>query len=269
MNKIDRLISKGEKMIRGKFLILSTILIGTLFSIGCEKEYEYLVITAQVAKTLDPESNTATLYIGRTIITNLFLEEPDPNDTLFADDPFPVTVEPISGALVKVNETVLSEKTKGVYFEAALDLEYMKKYDLYIEVDDEIITGTCVLPDSFSIITPVYGDTVSNDSTRVVWSKSDSAEHYIVGVQPVDTLNQAQGWCNCLEDTFSTVPRAAFEDSLGFFCPGEYSISLMAFNGAWKKGALDLFLSGGNLDGASGIYGAAVYSSILVVNVRD
>ena len=254
---------------RSRISIVTIIVFLVIFLISCGKEkYESIVVTAQVAQTLEPESNTATVLIGKTTIENIFLE-PDLTDTTFSDDVFPITVEPISGAFVKINALTLSEKADGVYFKAALDLEYMKKYDLYIETEDVTINGTCFLPDSFSIITPHNADTLLFNNITVVWSKSDSAEHYIVGVQPVDTLNEAEGWSDCFEDTSCIVPEGAFEDTLGNFCSGVYSISLMAFNGAWKKGALDLFFSGGNLSGAKGIYGAAVYPPVLVINVKD
>jgi len=44
---------------------------------------------------------------------------------------------------------------------------------------------------------------------------------------------------------------------------------MMSFNGAWKKGSLDLILSGGNLNGAPGIYGAAVYARSVLVNIKE
>uniref|UniRef100_A0A7C6EDG4 DUF4249 family protein n=1 Tax=candidate division WOR-3 bacterium TaxID=2052148 RepID=A0A7C6EDG4_UNCW3 len=240
------------------------ILFWTVWLMQCEKEIESIVVTAQVTKTLAPESNTATVILGRTKFHNVFLEQP--SDTSFTNI-FPVTVQPITGAAVKINEISLREKIDGVYFKPALDLQYMQRYDLHITTDKETITGNCVLPDSFSIIYPNAGDTLIFFSARVVWSKSDSAEHYIIGVQPVDTLNKAQGWNKDFSaDSISCViPQEAFIDTMGNFYPGEYSISLMAINGAWKLSEV----GGGNLTGAQGIFGAAVYAQPIVVNIKS
>lgn len=249
-----------------RFLILLTLLSGICFW-QCQEQLKTTIVTAQVVKTLYPESNTATAIVGRTNAYNLFIEQP--NDTNF-DNVFPLTVQPITDALVKINNLTLPEKIRGVYFKPAFDLVYLQRYDLTIVTEDETITGSSVLPDSFSIILPNSGDTLIFYGARIVWNKSDSAEHYIISVTPVDTANKAQGWEKDFpaETTACLIPQPAFMDSAGKFYPGEYTITIMAFNGAWKKGSLDLFLSGGNLKGALGIYGAAVYAKPVVFYVK-
>lgn len=241
-------------------------LFGSLLLIGCNTN-KSAVVTAQLAKTLSPESNNATVIAGRTAISNFFIDQP--SDTSFAHT-FPVYVEPITGASVKINDISLSEKVDGVYFKSALDLQYMQRYDLYIATEKETITGSCILPDSFSIRLPVAGDSVLFFDARVVWSRSDSAEHYIIGVSPMDTANKKSGWTKDFpaETTACLIPQEVFMDTLGNFYPGQYMISMMSFNGAWKKGSLKLFLSGGNLNGAPGLFGAAVYAKSVVVNIR-
>jgi hypothetical protein len=251
----------------GKIFVPATILFCSLLLTHCEDEYESAVVTAQVAKTLAPESNTATVILGRTKFYNVFLQQP--SDTSFVN-PFPFTVQPISGALVKINDIGLPEKIDGVYFKPALDLQYLQRYNLYIATEKETINGSCVLPDSFSIVYPIAGDTIIFFDVRADWTTSDSAEHYIIGVQPIDSLNGAKGWTKDFppESTYCVIPQEAFMDTLGDLKVGEYSINLMSFNGAWKKGSLDLFLSGGNLNGAPGLFGAAVYARTVVVNIR-
>lgn len=254
-----------------KFLIsvsISIIIFCALCFIKCEEEIHTTIVTAQVAKTLAPESNTASVIIGRTTLLNVFIDQP--GDTSFTNI-FPVNVEPITGALVKINDVTISEKIDGVYFKPSLDLQFMQRYNLHIVTDNESITGSCVLPDSFSIRAPSSGDSVLFYDARVVWSKSDSAEYYIVGLTPLDTANKTQGWSKAFpaETTACLIPQQAFIDTAGNFYPGEYMISMMSFNGAWKKGNLDLILSGGNLNGAPGIYGAAVYTRSVLVNIKD
>ncbi len=239
-------------------------LLGLCLGLGCQEEYKFLVVTAQVAKSLEVESNTATVLVGRTRLLNLFIEQPI--DTNFTDD-LPATVEPVSQALVSVSEIVLPEKTKGVYFKAGLELEYKKRHNLLIITGTDTITGSCVLPDSFSIVEPKNGETLTFTNIRVVWSKSDSAERYIIGLSPIDTANKAEGFSASVKDTFCLIPEAACKDSAGNFFPGRYLIDLMAINGAWKKGSQDLFLSGGNLQGARGIYGAVIYARRVMIEV--
>lgn len=250
-----------------KKIFIPILVFGSLWLIQCKEELGSAVVTAQVAKTLSPESNTATVIAGRTAIYNLFIAQP--SDTSFGNI-FPVSVKPITGASVKINDISLPEKVDGVYFKPAFDLQYMQRYDLYITTDTEIITGSCLLPDSFSITMPVAGDSVVFFDARVVWTRSDSTEHYILDVSPVDPANKARGWTKDfpVDSTSCLIPEQTFMDTTGNFFPGEYMISIMSFNGAWKKGSLDLFLSGGNLNGAPGLFGAAVYAKTVVVNIR-
>lgn len=86
----------------------------------------------------------------------------------------------------------------------------------------------------------------------------------------MDTANKKSGWTKDFpaETTACLIPQEVFMDTLGNFYPGQYMISMMSFNGAWKKGSLKLFLSGGNLNGAPGLFGAAVYAKSVVVNIR-
>lgn len=248
--------------------ITTTILFYGLWLIRCEKEIKTTVVTAQVAKTLAPASNSATVIIGQTTLYNVFIDQP--SDTSLTNV-FPVYVEPVTKASVKINEIKLSEKVNGVYFHPTFDLQYLQKYDLYIATDQETITSSCVLPDSFSILLPFPEDSVLYSDARVVWSKSDSAEYYIVSLTPMDTANKSQGWSKDFpaETTACLIPQDAFMDTLGNFYPGQYMISMMSFSGAWKKRGLDFIFSGGNLNGAIGIYGAAVYAKPVLVYIKQ
>jgi hypothetical protein len=50
--------------------------------------------------------------------------------------------------------------------------------------------------------------------------------------------------------------------------PGEYQFGITAVNGGWNGSAMDLYLNGGNLDGAKGVYGCAVYARPVLVYAR-
>lgn len=251
-----------------KRILVLAILFYWVWLVCCEKGIESTIVTAQVVKTLVLENNTATVILGKTRLGNVFL--PQPNDTNFINI-FPINVSPITNASVKINDTELTEKVSGVYFKPAIDLQHQQRYNLCIVTEKETIAGSCVLPDSFAITHPSTNDTLLFFFARVVWTKSDSAEHYIISVKPVDATNQAKGWDkNLIADSTSyVIPQETFMDTAGNFYPGEYLISLVAINGAWKKGSLDLFLNGGNLSGALGIFGAAVYAQPVIVNIKS
>ena len=234
---------------------------------GCdESQFSTVIVTAQVAKTLNPESNTVSVLVGTATIQNIFhndwMKSPDPGDTSFWSNPFPASIDPMAGADVRLNNDPVGQKVSGVYLGAALDLHYLARYDLSIVTPaGKTITAHGFLPDSFSIVGPRDGDSlrIGTDTLRAVWTRSDSAETYIVGINPADTSSPALGWSDGMTDTTCIVPDAAFRDSFGVAVPGEYVFSIMAVNGGWNKSGLDLFLSGGNVDGASGTFGCAVY----------
>jgi len=139
-----------------------------------------------------------------------------------------------------------------------LDLEHLASYELVIETPDgESITARAFLPGSFAIAGPASGATLHPDSVVAVWTRSDSAETYLVGVTPPDST--AQGWADGTTDTSLAVPAAAFKDTLGNLVAGTYLLSVTAINGDWRKSGLDLLFSGGNLTGgAIGTFGCAV-----------
>jgi len=244
--------------------------------INCdETQFSTVIVTAQVAKTLNPESNTASVLIGTATIANIlrddWMETPDPGDTSFWANPFPASIDPMAGADVQLNGDPVGQKVSGVYFKAALDLQYLARYDLSIVTPEgKTITAHGFLPDSFSIIGPRDGDSlvIGTDTLRAVWTKSDSAETYLVGISPADTSSPAVGWSDGMTDTTCIVPDAAFRDSLGVAVPGEYIFSITAVNGGWNKSGFDLFLAGGNVNGASGTFGCAVYPRPVSVLAR-
>jgi hypothetical protein len=250
-----------------KPLSAAAFLLVVVALVGCDHDqFSTVIVTAQVAKTLNPESNTASVLVGTATIQNIlqadWMKSPDPGDTSFWSNPFPASIEPMAGADVRLNSDPVGHKVSGVYFKAALDLRYLERYDLSIVTPEgKTITAHGFLPDSFSIIGPRDGDSlrVGTDTLRVVWTKSDSAETYLVGVSPADSSNSAVGWSDGMTDTTCLVPDAAFRDSFGVAVPGEYILSIMAVNGGWNKSGLDLVLHAGNVDGASGTFGCAVY----------
>ena len=259
-----------------RFAFPAALLLALVAVIGCdESTFSTVIVTAQVAKTLNPESNTASVLIGTATIANIlrddWMETPDPGDTSFWSNPFPAKVDPMGGADVKLNGDTVGQRVSGVYFKAALNLQYLARYDLNIVTPEgKTITAHGFLPDSFSIIGPRDGDSlvIGTDTLRAVWTKSDSAETYLVGISPADTSSPAVGWSDGMTDTTCIVPDAAFRDSLGVAVPGEYIFSITAVNGGWNKSGLDLFLAGGNVNGASGTFGCAVYPRPVSVLAR-
>ncbi|MEO0086069.1 MAG: hypothetical protein ABIK37_05505 [candidate division WOR-3 bacterium] len=253
-------------------LVAAVLVLGGL---TCDEwEYSTLVLTAQVARTLDPESNTATVLLARTTIANLlhddWMETPDPGDSLFGPDLFPVKVTPVSGATVTLNSTpVPANPVPGVYFLPGAGLQYLGRCELHITTQDgKQVSAHGFLPDSFSILLPQPGDSFGPGPVSAVWTRSDSAQTYLVGITPADTASPAQGWADSRTDTSCTIPAAAFQDSLGAFLPGDYIFSVSAVNGGWNKSGLDLFLSGGNVSGALGVFGCAVHPKPVLIRVR-
>jgi hypothetical protein len=239
-----------------------------LLSAGCEVDkYSTLVVTGQVARTLAPESNTASILLGEATVQNIlqddWLSTPDPTDTSFGISVFPATITPVGDATVKLNSSTVAKRLPGIFFAPALDLQYKTRYDLEVKLDDgRRVTAYAFLPDSFSLVVPRPGDSlrIETETLRVVWTRSDSARTYVVGITPADSLSTAQGWSGSRTDTFCLVPLSAFQDSLGVAVPGNYQVSVTAVNGGWKKGGLDLLFAGGNLSGAVGLFGCAVYA---------
>lgn len=237
-------------------------------------EYTTLVVTAQVARTLDPESNTATVLLAKTTIANLFhddwMETPDPGDSLFGADLFPVKVTPVSGATITLNATTIpANPVPGVYFLPGANLQYLARYDLDITTPDgRRVTARGFLPDSFSILAPQAGDSFAPGPVTAIWTRSDSAQTYLVGITPADSASPAQGWADSRTDTACTIPASAFQDSLGTFVPGDYIFSISAVNGGWNRSGLDLFLSGGNVSGALGVFGCAVHPGPVLIRIR-
>ncbi|MFO7676450.1 MAG: hypothetical protein R6X12_09070 [bacterium] len=246
-----------------------------LAGLACEDGWETLLVTAQVTRTLGVPSNTASVLIGKVSLVNVFsddwLETPDPGDSTFwHHDPLPARVTPVGEATVRVGDRSVGQRLPGVYFQAALDLRFKERYDLTIETDEgKSVSGRAWLPDSFAVTAPGQGATLDPDSVRVTWTRSDSAHSYIVAVNPVDTLNPAQGWADGLTDTTCLVPRAAFEDTLGGLAPGVFYVTVSAINGGWKKSTLDLLLAGGNLTGAAGTFGCATMPPPVLFTVRE
>ncbi|MFO7638067.1 MAG: hypothetical protein R6X14_02005 [bacterium] len=241
---------------------------------GCDEGWETLLVTAQVTRTLGVPSNTASVLVGKVNVVNVFrddwLETPDPGDSTFwHHDPLPARVTPVGGAMVYVGSRAVGQRLPGVYFQAGLELEFKQRYDLEVETPDgKVVTGRAWLPDSFVVTAPGQGVSLHPDSVRLSWTRSDSARAYLVGVAPVDSLNPAQGWADSRTDTACLVPREAFQDTLGNLAPGVYYVTVTAINGGWKKSALDLVLSGGNLSGAVGTFGCATMPPPVFFEVR-
>jgi len=266
-------MEKAQDRVRAAAALLALATVA-LFA-GCGEQFSTIVVTAQVAKTLDPESNTASILVGKATVENIarddWMQTPAPGDTTFGPGDFPAKVEQLDNATVNLNSENLPKRIPGVYFKAGLALAYLQRYDLDITTQDgKHVTAHAYLPDSFSIASPQDGDSVryGTDTLRAAWTSSESCETYIVGVNPADSGSTAQGWSNSLTDTFCTVPASAFQDSSGNLVPGQYVFGVTAVNGGWNKSGLDLLLSTGNVDGAVGVFGCAVYPRPATISVR-
>jgi hypothetical protein len=251
------------------------LLVAVALIAGCDiAEFSTIIVTAQVVRTLDPESNTASVLVGKATVANLlsyeWMETPEPGDTNFLDYVFPARIEPIGGATVTLNNSTLGQRLPGVYAGAGLTLNPGARYDLAITTTDRTITGRAWMPGDFALVAPFDLDSVNHltDTVVAVWTRSESVDTYIVGISPADSASPAQGWSDGRTDTSCVVPASAFTDTLGNFVPGEYILRVTAVNGGWNRSALDLFLSGGNLDGAKGTFGCAVYPRPVRVIVR-
>ncbi len=255
-------------MKRMTFVVLSFLLL------GCEEsELSTLVVTAQIARTLSPGSSTASVLLGKATVQNIlhddWMETPDPGDTSFLRWMFPARVSPVGGATVRLNGEQVPERLSGIYFKPAADLEYLARYDLdIVTAEGRHITAHGFLPDSFDIILPHDGDSFGLEPVGVVWTSSESCQTYIVSCTPVDSASLAEGWSDSRTDTSCVIPVSAFNDSTGTFVPGDYLVSVTAVNGGWNKTGLDLFLAGGNVNGAVGVFGCAVYPKPVVIRVR-
>lgn len=241
-----------------------------MLALSCDElEYSTIVVTGQVARTLEPESNTASVLLGKATVENLlhddWMETPDPGDSSFLDV-FPAKLTPIEDADVKVSGVEVAERLPGVYFKPALNLVYLERYELAITTPDgKTIAAHGFLPDSFSIIEPLAGDSFGFGPLRASWTESDSSQAFVVSIIPPDSV--AQGWTGSSESLVVTIPAAAFQDTLGNNVAGQYTLTVTAVNGGWNKSGLDLFLSGGNVDGAVGTFGCAVLARPVVFRV--
>lgn len=232
---------------------------------------ESQVVTAQVSRMLEPNLTTATVLIGKASLSLPDpLATPDPWDTTFSADMFPLWLTPTHGATVTLNGEAVPERINGVYFDLPDNLSYLQSCDLRIVLPTDTtapITAHAVLPDSFSIVNPVEGESLGFDSLRVVWTHSDSCRVFTVQVAPDDTASHANGFIQSLSETTLVVPRTAFADSAtGDILPGDYHVTVWALNGGWKRG-LDLIRNAGNVHGAIGLYGCATYARPVRIRV--
>lgn len=248
-------------------LLLLVLLAGS----ACDQaEFSALVVTGQVVRTLGPQSNSVTVLLGRAAVANIFrddwMETPEPGDTTFWDYVFPARIVPLGGADVRLNNAVVPERLPGIYLDATLMLQYRQSYALAITTaDGRSISARATLPDSFTLVEPLPGDSGGFVPLRVSWTRSDSAENYVVGVAPLDSGSTAVGWTGVVRETTCLVPAEAFADSLGAYQPGEYAVGVTAINGGWNRSGLDLFIAGGNVSGALGTFGCAVQPRPVVV----
>ena len=229
------------------------------------------VVSAQVSRMTEPNLTTATVLIGKASISLPDpMATPDPWDTTFATNMFPLWLTPTTGATVTLNSASVPERINGVYFDLPDSLAYLTPCNLNILLSDQLtaITARAVLPDSFHIARPADNESLGYDSLRVVWTHSDSCQMFTVQVVPDDTTSHAKGFIQSLNDTTLMVSRTAFADSAtGDYLPGDYHVIVWALNGGWKRG-IDIIRNAGNVHGAIGLFGAATYPRPVHIRVR-
>jgi len=229
------------------------------------------VVTAQVSRMLEPNLMTATVLLGKAKLSLPDpLATPDPWDTTFAADMFPLWLTPVTGATVTLNGASVPERISGVYFDLPDSLPFLRPYDLRIVLPTDTtapITARAVLPDSFHIARPAEDESLGFDSLRVVWTHSDSCRVFTVQVTPDDTASHARGFVQSLSETTLVVNRTAFADSVtGDYLPGAYHVTVWALNGGWKRG-IDLIRNAGNVHNAVGLFGCATYACPVMIRV--
>ncbi len=237
-----------------KFKYILFMLIPVILTVSCNKiKLEKYTVSATLVKSAIGEYDVATVLLGK-----LSVDIPIYIDNYSASDSaeLPGNVEPVKDAIVKVGDVSLPMTAPGVYSKANMSIEYKKSYPLTITIGDSVeLESEAVVPDSFSIISPITNDTVDMHGIRVVWHKSDSASFYVVYVDDAeDSTVTVNGYENVVNDTSIVLPDSCFEDLDGSPVQGFYQIHVVAVNGAWKHGALSFILGGGNVDGAWGTY---------------
>jgi hypothetical protein len=229
------------------------------------------VVSAQVSRMTEPNLTTATVLVGKASISLPDpMTTPDPWDTTFATNMFPLWLTPTTGATVTLNSASMPERINGVYFDLPDSLPYLTPCNLNILLSDQLttITAHAVLPDSFHIVRPSDNESLGLDSLRVVWTHSDSCQLYTVQLAPDDTTVKVAGFLRSLSDTTVMVPKLAFADSVFHdFLSGNYHVTVWALNGGWKRG-IDIIRNAGNVHGAIGLFGAATYPRPVHIRVR-
>lgn len=216
-------------------------------------DFEKFTTSATVVKTGSGEGDVITVLLGKISLTDpVYLDNIEDIDSAT----IPAEVEPVNDAVVKIGEMIVPQTAPGVYNRTDLSLEFKESYRLFITVGDSVeLSSEAIVPDSFSIITPYSGDTLSHRGIQLVWHKSDSADFYAVYIDDSrDTAVVVNGYNDIVDDTTLIVPDSCFYDLDGNFVEGWYSVRIIAVNGAWKHGILSFILGGGNVENAWGTY---------------
>lgn len=281
-----------KKIFSNLFVLVGVILLA-IFLNSCKKEGENLlseyIVTAQIAKSpVDTAGLNTYICSGSVILGKIELNEedlsnisklltyipenPEPNDSNIN---FPDILNPVSGAQITIlsesDSFNIKEKIDGIYFSLLPELNSLKEYTLKILTEDKELNSSVILPDTFSIktinneISPESLNLSDFDSLKIIWSKSEEAEKYIVKIEPPENVG-IETFKKTVEDTFVKIFKdEIFKDTSGNYIEGVYEIGVWAINGMYKKGDIHFILSRGNIEGATGIFCAITSSKPLKV----
>lgn len=247
------------------------LILPALLVLTCLPTYKVTVMTGQVASLPGAGAPNATILLGQASIQYPgYAPTPDPLDTLFLTGVFPVGLDPIEGAEVRINSGMVPERLSGIYFQTLPPAIYPGPADLEITFPGEpgwpTIRAHAVLPETFSLVAPAPGESLDRQQVLLAWSRSDSARAYYVHVGPTDTLRQARGLLQTTRDTTLQVPPGAFSDSFLNPLPGDYVARVWAVYGGWNQAGFPIHI-GGSVQNAVGLFGAATYARPIVFRV--
>ena len=229
------------------------------------------VVSAQVSRMTEPNLTTATVLIGKASISLPDpMATPDPWDTTFATNMFPLWLTPTTGATVTLNGTPVPERVNGIYFDLPDSLPFLRPYDLRIVLPTDTtvpITAHAVLPDSFTVTQPANNESLGFDSCASAGPTATVARCSRCNSRPT-TPRSRYGFLQSSLDTTVMVPKSAFQDSVfGDYRSGDYHITVWALNGGWKRG-IDIIRNAGNVHNAIGLYGCATYARPVRIRVH-
>jgi len=145
------------------------------------------VVIAQIMKVEEAQAaNSAIAVVGKATLEPSEISIPDIStigDSVTLDD-LPVTIEPVSGALVEIDNDTLNEiNPTGTYAKTGFHIEYESTWHVSVTIEDKQIENSITLPGKFEILVPDTDTTIhEGDTLHVEWTRSTGAEEYFVEI---------------------------------------------------------------------------------------